>query len=323
MMNIINKQLLTFYKSSTIFKFLLFKNKYILISFMVLGLITFLFNKNLNYFNDFTAYQLININLFTIKSIILLLVSFYLCYIKLNLLTRIFAIIKGIPFFYSEIKKNYVEDIRIICTFFYLFNFFLISISTLFIMNLSNNINLINSELGILIDYSTTILSLIILLFYFNRIMNKNFIINQNQINPLKVLFMIFIILTPFILLNLYADKINNLLGEYNIFKFSSIYSDSKGDTSFNNKLKEGTSVIITNNRNNSIHSHNITNSININTPTNSTSNFPDINFNASNYLYQPSAPAPSLSPLMGGEGTTPLLPLLHQGKGGPLWPGE
>ena len=234
----INKQLINFYKSSTLFKFLLFKNKYMILSLIVLGLITFLFNKNLNYFNDFTS-NLTNSNLFSIKSITLFLISFYLIYIKFYIFFRIISLIKGIKFFYKEIKLNLIEDIKIICLYFFILNLFLISISILFVLNLTQNIFHIEKELGLLVDFSTSIISLIFLLFYFNRIINKKFIINQNQINPLEVLLIIF---TPITLLIFYSDKIINLLAESNLFKFSSIHCDSKGDSNFitnkeNNKL--------------------------------------------------------------------------------------
>lgn len=47
MINIINKHLLIIYKSTTL-NLLLFKNKYIILSIIILALITFLFNKILS-----------------------------------------------------------------------------------------------------------------------------------------------------------------------------------------------------------------------------------------------------------------------------------
>jgi hypothetical protein len=240
LLNIFKKQLMTFYKSATIFKFLLVKNKYFFISLIALGFLTFLFNKNLNYFNE------LNIN---VIYIIIFFISIYLIYVKFNILIRIVSLIKGIKFFYKEIKLNSIEDIKYICIYFYIFNFFLMSISTLFILNLSKNISLIESNLGPLIDFSTGLISLLIILFYFKKIITNKFIINNNEINPLKLLFLIFIIFTPFILLNFYADKINNLLDEYNIF--NSIHCDSKEDSNFNSKLKDGNDKIISNNTTN------------------------------------------------------------------------
>lgn len=79
--NMINKHLLIFYKSTRL-NILLFKNKYLILSIIALAIITFLFNKNLNYFNGFTIDNLNNINLFNIKSIIFIFILFYLCYIN-------------------------------------------------------------------------------------------------------------------------------------------------------------------------------------------------------------------------------------------------
>lgn len=79
---------------------------------------------------------------------------------------------------------------------------------------------------------------------YFNRIINNRFVIDNNQINPLKFLFILIIILTSFILLNFYPDKIINLLSDYNIFKklnYSILFIVillRKGDNNFNNKEK-------------------------------------------------------------------------------------
>lgn len=279
LINIINKHLLIIYKSTNVFKILLFKNKYFFYSVIILGLITFLFNKNLNYFNHFTIDHLVNINLFSIKSIIFFLVTFYLIYIKFNILIRIISLIKGISFFYKEIKLNLIKDIKIIFLYFYLFNFFFISISILFTLNLSYNIFIINSELSQLFDLTTTFFSLIILLFYLKNIINNKFIINNNEINPLKVLFIITIICTPFILLNFYSDKIINLFNDYNIFKNNNIYCDSKGDSNFNEKLKEGTNVI-TNNTNTTTFINSSNNSIN--TDTKPTSNLSEVKYNGS-----------------------------------------
>lgn len=82
------------------------------------------------------------------------------------------------------------------------------------------------------------------ILYYFNRIINNRFVIDNNQINPLKFLFILIIILTSFILLNFYPDKIINLLSDYNIFKklnYSILFIVillRKGDNNFNNKEK-------------------------------------------------------------------------------------
>lgn len=81
--------------------------------------------------------------------------------------------------------------------------------------------------MGLLIDYSSNIISVLILLFYFNRIISNKFIINNNEINPLMVLLLIIIVSTPLILLNLYSDKVKSLLGEINIFKLSTIHCES------------------------------------------------------------------------------------------------
>src|ERR1700724_1954684 len=174
---LLKKHLITFYKSITIFKFLLFKNRYMIFPLITLALVTFIFNNNLDYFNDFTIGNLNNINLF------------------------------------------------------------FVSISILFIINLINNIFTINSDLGMLINYSTNITSLLILCFYFYEIINHKFNINtspEGEINPLKILFLIGIVFTPLIVFNLYADEINNLLGN-NIFKFSSFaFTDSTKDFNYN-----------------------------------------------------------------------------------------
>lgn len=229
--SLINIHLLIVYKSITIFKFALFKNKYFFLSAIFLGIITFLFNKNLNYFNDLTVENLMTINLFQIKSLTFFLVTFYLCYIKLNIFVRIIYLIKAISFFYRKIKLNF-KDIRTICLYFYMFNIFFIFISSLFIMNLINNINLINSELALFTDYTTNLISVIILLINLNRILRNKLIINTKEIKPLKILFLILILFTPLKLLIFYSDKNFNLFNHYNIFKFSTIHCDSKDDIS-------------------------------------------------------------------------------------------
>jgi hypothetical protein len=172
-------------------------------SLVLLCIITFLFNKNLNYFNDLTVGGLINANLFSIKYLIYLLIIPYLSYINFTILLRIVSLIKGIKFFYKEIKLNSIEDIKYICIYFYIFNLFLMSISTLFVLNIYNNIYIINSELQILTAISTSIISLLILLFYFKKIINYRLVIEEKKINTLTFfIFKFFIIWTFVILLN-------------------------------------------------------------------------------------------------------------------------
>jgi len=279
--NIINKHLLIIYKSTSL-NILLFKNKYMILSLLLLALITFLFNKNLDYFTDLTIENLFDPT--NIKSITFFLVTFYLCYIKFNILIRTIAQIKGISFFYKEIKLKLNKEIKFICLYFHILNLFFISISILFVINLTNNIFIINYDLGMLINYLTNITSILILLFYFNKIINNKFTIDQTEINPLKILLLIIIVFTPLILLNLYADKVNNLLGEYNIFKFQSIHCESKDkdDLNYINKLKEGTNVITNNTNNTIINFNNSSNNSNINSDTKPNSNLIDRNLNAS-----------------------------------------
>jgi len=119
-----------------------------------------------------------------------------------------------------------------------------------------------------LINYSSNITSLLILYFYFNRIINKEFIINNNDINPIKILLLIGIVLTPLIIFNLYSSQINKFLGEYKIFKFSSIHCQPTEETNYKEGIKERSSITITNNTNNSIYSVNNSTDININSPT-------------------------------------------------------
>jgi hypothetical protein len=115
------------------------------------------------------------------------------------------------------------------------------------------------------------------------RVINNKFIINQNQINPLKVILLIIIVFTPLIFLNLYADKINNLLGEYNIF-IKTIHCESTDDSNYINKLREGTNIIITNNTTNTNTNSliNSSNNSNIYTSPKSISNLSDRNYNGS-----------------------------------------
>ena len=161
----LNKHLKNIYKATTLFRNLLVPNKYLLISFILLGIISFYFNKNLDYFNDLTIENISNINSINIKSVILLCIAIYLCYIKLNLLIRGISLIKSIPFFYREIKINLIKNIIQICIYYYIFNLFFFYISIVFIINLISNIYIINNDLGVLIDYLTNITSILTLCF--------------------------------------------------------------------------------------------------------------------------------------------------------------
>lgn len=133
-------------------------------------------------------------------------------------------------------------------------------ISLLFINNIHNNI--FNLHLEYYIDF-TNLISIILLLFYsiYIIIMEFNIIESNNNINPLIIVINILILFTPFILLNFYCDKIN-ILDKYFI-----IHCDLKGDSSFENKIKENPSIVITNNSNSNSVINNQNSKIYINTP--------------------------------------------------------
>jgi len=89
--------------------------------------------------------------------------------------------------------------------------------------------------------------------------MEFHIIDNNNNVNQLIIVLNILILFTPFIILNFYYDKINifdNIL---------TIHCDSKGDSSFESKIKENPSIVITNNSNSIINNPN--SKIYINTP--------------------------------------------------------
>src|ERR1700679_1829216 len=104
--NQLKQQLLNFYKSRSIFNSYIIKNKFMLITFFLLILITFIFNKNINYFKDLDIYE---INTLTI---ILSFVTFYLIYIKFNIMVRMISLVKSIPYFFKNIKLKKITDIK-------------------------------------------------------------------------------------------------------------------------------------------------------------------------------------------------------------------
>jgi len=246
----LKKQLTFFYKSRLIFNTIIINNKYILILLLILMLITFIFNKNINSFKGLNIYEVNSL------TIILYFVLFYLIYIKLNIMMRIISLFRSIKYFYYNIRLKIVKDIKIIALYYYIFNIFFIIISVLFINNLNNNLYIIN--INNYVEY-TNILTLILLLFYLKDIFNKEFKISDNNINPLFIILNIFILFIPFIMLNFYCDKIN-ILDKYFI-----IHCDSKGSSSFESKIKENPSIVITNNSNSIINNPN--SKIYINTP--------------------------------------------------------
>jgi hypothetical protein len=178
--NQLKQQLLNFYKSRSIFNGYMVKNKYMILSFFILILITFIFNKNIKYFKDLDIYE------FNILTVILSLVIFYLIYIKFNIMVRIISLFKSIPYFYKNIKLNKIKDIKIIALYYYIFNIFFIILSILFINNLHHNINIVN--IPNCIEY-TNIISVILLILNLKYIITKEININNNiGINSLSLL---------------------------------------------------------------------------------------------------------------------------------------
>nr|YP_009739415.1 hypothetical protein [Tricholoma flavovirens]QIC20259.1 hypothetical protein [Tricholoma flavovirens] len=231
MNNTLSKQLNHFYKSRSIFNGYIIKNKYLILSLLILTLITFIFNKNIYYFKGLNFYE---VNSFTI---ILYIVLFYSIYIKFSIMIRIISLFRSINYFYYNIRFNIIKNIKTIALYYYIFNIFFLTISILFVNNLNNNLYTLN--INNYVEY-TDILSVLLLLFYLKPIFKKEFKIINNNINPLLVVFNLSLILLPFILLNFYYDQIISLVDKY-IIKHMTIYCDSNDNTDFNKVLKNET----------------------------------------------------------------------------------
>jgi hypothetical protein len=248
----LKQQLTLFYRSRSIFNSYMIKSKHILLYLIILMLITFIFNKNIVQFKDLNIYN-INYISFIFNGVLL-----YITYVKFNILVRVISFIKSIKYFYNQIKLNRIKNIKSIAIYYYLLNTFLMVISLLFVNNIHNNISSLHLESYI---EFTNLISIILLLFYSIYIitMEFNIIETNNNINPLIIVINILILFIPFITINFYYDKINIF---DNIF---TIHCDSKGSSSFETKIKENPSIVITNNSNSIINNPN--SKIYINTP--------------------------------------------------------
>lgn len=262
-----------YYKSQNLFNLIIFKNKYIIISLLFMALITFLFNKNLDYFKD------LNLNLLSIKSFLIYIIIFYLSYIKFNLIIKFLSVLKSIPFFYKEINKK-TNNIETILLFYYIINIFFIIILFLFIKNLTYNFYLINFELGNYTYYYTNVISIILLFAFLELFLSNKFIIEDKSVNLIIVIFNIILTFTPFIFLN--------FCGSLNYF---TIYCESTDTNDFQKNIREPDKIIMSNNTNSvSFGSFENNNSnVNINTPTSTinnseTSNIPQ-NSNSGNLI--------------------------------------
>ena len=245
--NQLKQQLLNFYKSRSILNSYIIKNKFMLITLVLLILITFIFNKNLNYFKDLDIYE---INTLTI---ILFFVTFYIIYIKFNIMVRMIYLVKSIPYFVKNIKLNKITDIKIICLYYYLFNILFIILSIFFITHLHHNLTIVN--IPNIIDY-TNIISVILLIFNLNNIINKELTINNNIcINKLSLFNFVFIVIS-ILGIHFYQDQIKNFFDVYFIKKFT-IFCDSTEDLDLDKKLKGKNVVINTHSNSVSIGNHN------------------------------------------------------------------
>nr|YP_009739383.1 hypothetical protein [Tricholoma terreum]QIC20227.1 hypothetical protein [Tricholoma terreum] len=237
----LNQQLIIFYKSRCIFNGFNLKNKYILLTIFILIIITIFFNKNIGYFKD------INICDFNIFTIIVYFVLLYFTYIKFNIMIRIISLIKSIHFFYVTMKQENIKDIKLIALYYYFFNLLLIFISILFVNNIYYNLYYIN--INNYIEYSN-IISILLVLLYLKPILTTEFKIIETKIKPLFILLNIFILFIPFIIFNLYSEKITVFLENYCIKNFV-IYCETTGDDNFRTKLTDDKSLVISNKNNN------------------------------------------------------------------------
>jgi hypothetical protein len=248
-MNQLKQQLINFHKSRSILNGIIFKQKYIIISLLFLILITFIFNINIKYFKEIDIYDS------NIWSILFSFVILYLTFIKFNVMIRIFNLFKSVKFIYNSIKQDKFKDIKIIASYYYIFNIFLIIISLIFINRLQ--FNLIYIDISPDYIYYSKLLSIILLVYYIITNLNKEFNINnQENIQTISMVINILILCTPVILLNIYYDKIMIFVENYNL-KPNIIYCDSKEDLNFRGKLKDNPSVVITNNSNSIINNRN------------------------------------------------------------------
>jgi hypothetical protein len=257
-MNQLKQQLINFQKSRSILNGIIFKQKYILISLFFFILMTFIFNLNIKYFKEVVIDDSI------ILSILVYFVLLYLTFINFNVMIRIFNLLKSVTFIYTSIKLNDIKDIKIIASYYYIFNIFIIIISLIFINRLQ--FNLIYIDISPDYIYYTNVLSIILLVYYIITNLNKKFNINNNDnINIVSMLINLLIIITPIILLNIYSDKIMIFVDDYFI-KPNTIYCDSKEDLNFRGKLKDPGSVVITTPNSNSV-INSTDNRVYINTP--------------------------------------------------------
>nr|YP_009739452.1 hypothetical protein [Tricholoma saponaceum]QIC20296.1 hypothetical protein [Tricholoma saponaceum] len=249
-----------FYSTRTIFNGFVTKNKYFL---LLLVLINFLFNHNISIFQNVNPYQL------TFLTSIFYCVMLYLIYLKFNLVVRVIAPLKNIPFFYNQNQFRHY-NMRVIAFYYYSFNIFILIIS-LFLINNTHN-NLIHLNLISYINY-TTIFSIIWLVINTNTILDVVVNIQNNiSVSHLSVIGLFIV----FILFNLYQVKINWVFEEY-ILKYITIHcdpndtnDDSDTDTIRNVQRGRSTTVVIGVNSSRSI-GHNNSN-IYINTPSGSAS---------------------------------------------------
>jgi hypothetical protein len=254
MMITLKRQLQYFYTSRTIFGGLIIKNKYLLLSLLVLIFINFVFNHNTIYFQDINLYQL------TFLTSIFYCVLLYLVYLKCNLVVRVIALLKSIPFFYSNFGKG--NNIGIISIYYYIFNIILIIISLLLIDNTNNNLILLN--LANYID-QTTAFSIMLLLLNVENILETEVNINNNLNINHTTMFSLFIL---FVLFNLYHVKINWIFDEY-FWKHLVIHCDPNddSDTDTIKEVSRGRNVTIIRGNNSSVSIGAGNTNVQVNTP--------------------------------------------------------
>jgi hypothetical protein len=256
----LKQQLINFLKSRSIFNGLIFNNKYLLLSLIFLILMTFIFNLNIKYLKEIELGDSI------ILSFLVYFVLLYLTFIKFNVMIRIFNLLKSVRFIYTSIKLNEIKDIKIIASYYYIFNIFIIIISLIFINRL--NINLIYIDISPdYIDF-TNLLSIILLVYYIITNLNKEFNINnKDNIKIIPMVINILILFTPFILLNIYSEKFMIFVDNY-LIKSNTIYCDSKEELLFRNKLKnKDDNPIIISNSSSNVTLANPNSNIYVNTP--------------------------------------------------------
>lgn len=218
-----------------------FKNKYFTLVYLLIGILSFLFNKKFNIIlKSIEGLDLNNTSSFDLNLILVYLLILSLIFAKFNILAKIFLAFKNMFFFLKLLKSSnsliHTKNLKKIIVLYYILNTLFILVIGCFIANFSNNLYNVSFSVGYFSYSYSNLIALLLFFIFLDHIFTTKIKLIKNLNNVYFALFNLFMLVVPFLALNFYisipasfpsfqhfGDKVFNIL-------FYTVHCDPRDD---------------------------------------------------------------------------------------------